>query len=232
MISRYLTVILLSYAVLWCDGAGGNAELPENRPLERPDNPPAVQEPPFAQNDFYKGVSWVGGRRVMPDSALAEARDLGIEWLALTPFGWMENHSTPSVRLNRRARLWGESDQGLRTTARKARALGFQLMLKPHLWLTRPVASGWIGVINFDTEEEWQKWEADYRTFILHYAELAQSEDMAILLHSHRAVQSRSIPAAILEVAHRGNQDGLFRETDLCGELVPGLRCGRYLAQP
>ncbi len=181
MISRYLTVILLSYAVLWCDGAGGNAELPENRQLERPDNPPAVQEPPFAQDDFYKGVSWVGGRRVMPDSALAEARDLGIEWLALTPFGWMENHSTPSVRLNRRARLWGESDQGLRTTARQARALGFQLMLKPHLWLTRPVASGWIGVIDFDTEEEWQKWEADYRTFILHYAELAQSEDMAIL---------------------------------------------------
>ena len=159
---RHLSLLMLVGAVLWCDRA-------------------AAQGPPFALENFYKGVSWVGGRWEMPEDALPEARELGIEWLALTPFGWMENHTTPSVRLNRRGRFWGETDQGLRTTARKARELGFHLMLKPHLWLTRPVDDGWIGVIDFTTEAEWRQWEADYRTFILHYAELAQTEGMDIL---------------------------------------------------
>lgn len=201
----YLKAVLIVCAVLWCEPAVGNAETDldgpvgrtgspsaepganlqadpaENRPAARAGNPPAPQEPPVALEHFYKGVSWVGGRWQMPENALAEARELGIEWLALTPFGWMENHTTPSVRLNRRGRFWGETDQGLRTTARKARELGFRLMLKPHLWLTRPVDDGWVGTIGFDTEAEWRQWEADYRTFILHYAELAQAEEVDIL---------------------------------------------------
>ncbi|MCY3772659.1 MAG: hypothetical protein OXG98_11660 [Gemmatimonadetes bacterium] len=199
MISRHPTAVLLACGFLWSGLADGNvassvnpAEAPdenrpeaaqdENRPDESAENrPEAAQDPPFALENVYKGVSWVGGRREMPEDALPAARELGIEWLALTPFGWMENHNTPSVRMNRRGRFWGETDHGLRTTARKARELGFQLMLKPHIWLTRPVDNGWIGMIDFDSEEEWLKWEADYRTFILHYAELAQAEDMAIL---------------------------------------------------
>ncbi len=172
-LSRHLAEVLLSCGVLaacgilGCGPTDGNAD--------------AAQDTSFASKNVYKGVSWVGGRREIPENALPEARELGIEWLALTPFGWMENHATPSVRLNRRARFWGESDQGLRTTARKARELGFRLMLKPHIWLTRPVDDGWVGTIDFDSEEAWRKWESDYRTFILHYAELAEAENMAIL---------------------------------------------------
>ena len=183
---RCLGFLLLVCAVLWCDRLAAQGLPAEQDRLAAQGLPAeqdrlAAQEPPYALKDVYKGVSWVGGRWEMPEDALPEARELGIEWLALTPFGWMENHTTPSVRLNRRGRFWGETDQGLRTTARKARELGFRLMLKPHLWLTRPVDDGWIGMIDFTTEAEWRRWEADYRTFILHYAELAQAEDMDIL---------------------------------------------------
>ena len=188
-ISRRLASVLLACAVLWIGGSGGYAgpadsstAVPvESSPAEPADSRPAAQDPPFVLENVYKGVSWVGGRWEMPENALPAAQELGIEWLSLTPFGWMDNHRTPAVRMNRRGRFWGETDHGLRTTARKARELGFRLMLKPHIWLTRPVDDGWIGVIDFDTEEEWLKWEADYRTFILHYAELAQAEDMEIL---------------------------------------------------
>ena len=197
MNSIFFKFVLLACVVLWHDRAAGTAETspihPSAQAADRPsaqaaDRPsaqaadrPSAQDPPFALENFYKGVSWVGGRWEMPETALPGARELGIEWLALTPFGWMENHTTPSVRMNRRGRFWGETDHGLRTTARKARELGFRLMLKPHLWLTRPVGDGWIGTIGFDTEAEWRQWEADYRAFILHYAELAQEEDVAIL---------------------------------------------------
>ena len=177
----YLKAVLIVCAVLWCEPAAWNVAASAKRTAEQAADRSGAQEPPFALDNFYKGVSWVGGRWEMPEHPLPGAREMGIEWLSLTPFGWMENHTTPSVRLNRRGRFWGETDQGLRTTARKARELGFRLMLKPHLWLTRPVDDGWIGTIDFDTEAEWRQWEADYRTFILHYAELAQEEDMAIL---------------------------------------------------
>ena len=177
----YLKAVLIVCAVLWCEPAAWNVAASAKRTAEQAADRSGAQEPPFALDNFYEGVSGGGGRGEMPEPALPGAREMGIEWLSLTPFGWMENHTTPSVRLNRRGRFWGETDQGLRTTARKARELGFRLMLKPHLWLTRPVDDGWIGTIDFDTEAEWRQWEADYRTFILHYAELAQEEDMAIL---------------------------------------------------
>ncbi len=177
----YLKAVLIVCAFLWSEPAAWNVAASAKRTAEQAADRSGAQEPPFALDNFYKGVSWVGGRWEMPEHALPVAREMGIEWLSLTPFGWMENHTTPSVRLNRRGRFWGETDQGLRTTARKARELGFRLMLKPHLWLTRPMDDGWIGTIDFDTEAEWRQWEADYRTFILHYAELAQEEDMAIL---------------------------------------------------
>jgi len=168
---RYVTVTLMSCSALSCEWAGRNG-LAENGRI--------VPKSSIPLENFYKGVSWVGGRREKPEMALASARGLGIEWLALTPFGWMENHNTPSIRLNQHNQLWGKFDQRLRETAQKARKLGFQLMLKPHIWLTKPVDDGWTGVIDFDTETEWQKWEADYRIFILHYARLAQVEDIAI----------------------------------------------------
>ena len=81
---------------------------------------PATQLVPFVLKEFYKGVSWVGGRRSLDHRALAHAKKVGIEWISISPFGWMDNQYTPEVRLNRNARLWNESDNGVSTTARAA----------------------------------------------------------------------------------------------------------------
>ena len=142
---------------------------------------PATQLVPFVLKEFYKGVSWVGGRRSLDHRALAHAKKVGIEWISISPFGWMDNQYTPEVRLNRNARLWNESDNGVSTTARAAHESGIKVMLKPHIWLIRPVDNGWIGEITFDTEEKWQRWEKDYRRFILHYARVAETENIEIL---------------------------------------------------
>lgn len=169
MASRWLSLFVLW---VWSAGCGGEAPAA---------SPPPEAVPPFALDTVYKGVSWVGGRQGLPEGALAEAREHGIEWIAQTPFGWMDNQHTPHIRLNRNAALWGEADHGLRTTTRQAHAFSMKVMLKPHLWLRRPIDNGWIGEIDFDTEEKWQQWEAEYRTFILHYARLAEEEGIEIL---------------------------------------------------
>ncbi|MBM3263985.1 MAG: hypothetical protein FJY97_11250 [candidate division Zixibacteria bacterium] len=135
----------------------------------------------FPLKNFYRGVAWVGGRNPISEEALTDAAANGIEWIAQTPFGWMEHHRSPHIQLNPNPFLWGEADEGLRVTTRMVHDMGIKVMLKPHIWLRRPVDEGWIGEIDFPTEEEWQQWEADYRTFILHYARLAQEENIEIL---------------------------------------------------
>ncbi len=138
--------------------------------------------PPFVLDEgFYRGVCWVGGRRNLGEGVFRAARETGIEWISQSPFGWMDNQFADEVRLNRNARLWNESDNGVRATARAAHDGGLKVMLKPHIWLTRPVDNGWIGEISFDTEEGWQKWEASYRRFIIHYARVAEEEGIEIL---------------------------------------------------
>lgn len=163
---------------------------------ERPVSPPrsVLESPPFVLKNFIKGISWVGGRRAIPDEAIPNTKAHGVEWMALTPFGWMENQYSTSIRLNRRANLWGEADVGLQATVRKAHAQGLKIMLKPHIWISRPADNGWRGEIEFSTEKDWGKWEADYRTFILHYARLAEEEHIEILCLAtelSRAVQAR-----------------------------------------
>jgi hypothetical protein len=152
-------------------------------PPDSPVIPPRsdLTPPPFALDNFIKGVSWVGGRREVPDDAVPNTKAHGVEWMALTPFGWMENQFSTSIRMNRRARPWGEADVGLQVTTQKAHAQGLKIMLKPHIWISRPIDNGWRGEIGFLTEEDWQTWESSYRTFILHYARLAEEEGIEIL---------------------------------------------------
>lgn len=104
----------------------------------------------------------------------------GVEWIAQNPFGWMESQNSPHLQLSPDGFLWGETDAGIRLTTQKAHEHGMKVMLKPHVWLRRPTTEGWIGEIDFLSEADWQSWEADYRTFILHYAELAAQENIEL----------------------------------------------------
>ncbi|MBT5873990.1 MAG: glycoside hydrolase [Candidatus Latescibacteria bacterium] len=131
---------------------------------------------PFVLDNFYRGVCWVGGRRNIQNASFDTARETGIDWISQSPFGWMDNQYSPEVRLNRKARLFNESDNGVRATTQAAHASGMKVMLKPHIWLSRPLNNGWIGEIDFETEEEWSKWEDSYRNFIMHYARVAEEE--------------------------------------------------------
>ena len=173
-VNRFV-IILISYFLLGCDQVGnaGSTKVFSQ-------HAPPIQKPSFALKNFNKGVSWVGGQRPIPDSALEAAQDLGINWLGLTPFGFMVDHKSPSIRLNYRPKSKSKYDRALRETIKKAKKIGFRVMLKPHLWLTNSVEKGWIGIINFKSVAEWQQWERDYTKFILHYARLAQEEGVNI----------------------------------------------------
>jgi hypothetical protein len=126
-----------------------------------------------AAREFQKGVACAGFRKVVAfDSAerrsLRDLRATGATWVEV-----VVTASTPSVRSTVIDRFGPSvpTDATLRTIIAYARNLGLKVLLKPHV---DAVGSPWRGDIGQGFGElEWVIWFANYRAFIVHYAELA-----------------------------------------------------------
>ena len=141
----------------------------------------------------HRGVNLVAGATLPADTFDHLGRN-NVDWVAQIPFGWQPRYDVPEVRLRTTGVVWGETDRGLRETTSQARAQGFKTLLKPHLWLIEEVPGQWRGTISFTSEEEWLRWEEDYRSFILHYAHLAAETGMEMFcigVELHSAVRER-----------------------------------------
>jgi len=128
----------------------------------------------------HRGVNF-SSARFLSDTAFAPLLRNHVECIALTPFGWQLRYNKPEIELRTTDVLWSESDEGLRQIAAAAHARGIKILLKPHIWLIEEVADQWRGTISFASEVEWQRWESDYRNFVLHYARLAAAADIEML---------------------------------------------------
>lgn len=144
---------------------------------------PAATRPHRAEpaGEKHRGVSWVAGREVAPEDfrPLVENH---VNWIVQTPFGWQRRVDSPEITLVTSGRVyWGETDEGIRVTTELARRHGIRTMLKPHIWLSDRRDGAWRGEIRMASEAEWDKWFESYRTFILHYARLAEANGIEAL---------------------------------------------------
>ncbi len=122
-------------------------------------------------------------RRAPAPSVMVGLRDMGVTHVTLVQFGFQPGHDVPQVRMHTDADWFSENDRGIRALARQADSLGLGIILKPHIWVRRQRGSDqWRDDIGFETEEDWQAWEADYRAFMMHYAHLAEEIDAAMLV--------------------------------------------------
>jgi hypothetical protein len=102
---------------------------------------------------------------------------LGVDWISLTPFGFMESPSAAEVRLV--SERGGESDERMRLEVAHAHTIGLLVALKPHIWIRR---GEWQGDLRWANDEAWRTWFKSYRAFILHYAELAERDHYDLLV--------------------------------------------------
>lgn len=94
---------------------------------------------------------------------------LGANAVSLMPFAFQSGRARPELRyLNRGP--GSETDIGLIHATRLARARGFHVLYKPHLWVS---GDSWPGDVRMETEKDWQAWWRGYRRYILHHALLA-----------------------------------------------------------
>jgi hypothetical protein len=99
--------------------------------------------------------------------SLAAARRLGATAVAIVPFLWQAGPADPNIGRGR-----DMSDGELRAAIRDAKALGFSVMVKPHVW----VPESWAGAVAPRSEADWQTWFAGYRAALVQIAQIAAEE--------------------------------------------------------
>ncbi|HCL27796.1 MAG TPA: hypothetical protein DIC52_05100 [Candidatus Latescibacteria bacterium] len=143
------------------------------RPVATDGIAPSAGEPP--PTGKQRGMSWVGGRMVGRQH-LSSLGPTHVDWIVQTPFGWQRDIHKSTLRSpDGESGGWGESDRGVVITAALAREQGIATLLKPHLWTGRGT---WRGELAMTSEQDWAEWFAQYEFFILHFARLAEANQI------------------------------------------------------
>ena len=122
-------------------------------------------------NDKIKGVSFVAPREPFKNAPMMDVKAVSAEWIAVIPYGFTQL-GVPSVRYEGRGRQhWGELYDGVVTTIDSAHRAGLKVMIKPQVF----VGNSWPGGLDFETDEEWKKWEKDYEKYLLPFVKIADS---------------------------------------------------------
>ncbi len=180
-----------------------------------------------AQQPIQKGMSyaaWWSGEYDAPDADLS-LRNLtltGADWISLIVTGFQDTVSSTTISFTT---LATPTDTDLAHVIDQAHELGLKVMLKPHVDLIAP--GSWRGQIGeqFTREDQWEAWFASYRSFIEHYAELAQtygvdqfSVGTELVGTSHREEDWRAVTAGV-----RARYDGPLVYAALYGGEVSSL---------
>lgn len=96
---------------------------------------------------------------------------LGVDAVSIMPFAYQPRANRPELRFASR-RPTSETDTGAVHAARRARARGFVVLWKPHLWISH---ESWPGDVAMTSEADWTAWWASYRGYVLHQAVLAEA---------------------------------------------------------
>ena len=102
-------------------------------------------------------------------------QDLNVEWVTLVPWGFQPAYDSPKVShhagdsTRRRAH-----DEHWIERIRQVRGAGFQVFLKPHVWIHDDSTGKWRSDIFPRNDTDWQQWQDTYRDFILRYAGVAE----------------------------------------------------------
>lgn len=126
--------------------------------------------------DSYYGVNLVAPIKELRTTTLTNLKENNVNAVSLIPYAFVDLENNNIIYDSDR-QWWGETTAGIIACAKQAHALNLRVMLKPHLWIKHNV---FTGNLDFQTDEEWEKWETEYEKYILNYAKLAESEKIEL----------------------------------------------------
>jgi hypothetical protein len=126
-------------------------------------------------HEGYRIHNGYGGEKIKP--SLDSLGKLHVNALAIVPYTFMRNPNKPTT-LFIPDNAGSENDWATACSAREAAARGWFTLLKPQIWLG---GGHWPGDVDFETEAEWDTFFKNYTYWILHYAVLAEREQIDAL---------------------------------------------------
>lgn len=123
-------------------------------------------------HEGYRGHNGYGGEKIKP--SLDSLGELNVNALAIVPYTFMRDPGKP-IPLFIPTDAGGENDWATICSAREAQKRGWFVLLKPQIWLG---GGHWPGDVDFATEEEWDAFFDSYTYWIMHYALLAEQEQI------------------------------------------------------
>jgi hypothetical protein len=121
-------------------------------------------------NFEMKGISYVAMNYPIDINNITPLNTINCNWIAQMPFAHGYS-SSPNLDFTQSSLWWGETLEGVKTTAALAKQKGIKTMLKPQIW----ISGSYTGAFTLSSEADWQTWENNYRQYIMEYAHLADS---------------------------------------------------------
>lgn len=141
----------------------------------------------YDYNNKQKGVHFFGR---LDSINFEKLKENNIEWLTLVSWGMQKDVDSPIIsHHNGDSLMIRQRDSSWISRIEKARAAGFKVFLKPHVWLQTPSDGKWRSDIFPTNAENWKTWQKCYRDFIIRYAKIAeqtQAELFCVGMEFHR----------------------------------------------
>lgn len=123
-------------------------------------------------HEGYRVHNGYGGEKIKP--SLDSLSELNVNALAIVPYTFMRDPNKP-ISLFIPSDAGGENDWATICSAREAQKRGWFVLLKPQIWIG---GGHWPGDVDFATDEEWDTFFDSYTYWIMHYALLAEQEQI------------------------------------------------------
>tara|TARA_B100000809_G_C15050410_1_gene498749 strand:- start:63 stop:1064 length:1002 start_codon:yes stop_codon:yes gene_type:complete len=131
-----------------------------------------------SQTKKINGLSFVASRDKIDTTHTNSVLKVQSNYVALMPFGFIKELSSPKITHNTNRQWFGETKNGLVQYAKEFQKNAVKVMVKPQIWVWK---GEFTGNILMDSEEKWIILEESYSEFILTYAKAAQEIKADIL---------------------------------------------------
>ncbi|MEP6769148.1 MAG: hypothetical protein ABJC61_10795 [Acidobacteriota bacterium] len=161
---------VLATALARWEAAAGKA--PVSAPARRPLPPGFLRGLSYAMSNSMD-ASYASPRSRETLSRLAR---IGANAISVMPFAFQREASRPGLSFVHRSPQ-GETDEGTLRAVTDARAVGITSMVKPQIWVGHDV---FVGNIGMSSPEDWSRWFALYRRFLVHHAIVTEASGAAL----------------------------------------------------
>lgn len=136
-------------------------------------NHQSTSTPLSHKNIEIRGVSFVAPPEPFPTNPMPALQQISCDWIATIPYGFTKPGQNKVIFHEKNDwQWWGESPIGVTQTIETAHEALLKVMLKPQVYFP----GSWSGFLDFEKEEDWQSWEADYTRYIMTFVKIANAQ--------------------------------------------------------